>query len=162
MGSNLSIAQMLERLEAKIAHHREQQAFHAGQEEIHQAQRALHTAELEKSLARFEAFQAAARAADEILQAASASQEALGEEDDPGKGLSRMIGRVVEGKGPEEAFGASTVTKEIHERWGSKLRRKVDPRSVGAALRRWAAAGRIHRVRNGRAHVESLYTREPR
>lgn len=167
MGSNLSIDQMLVRLEAKIAHHREQQAFHAQQEELHREQKALHTAELEKSVERFEAFQAAARAAGEMLEgdgsgsAASPSQDA---DDDLGKGrpLSQMIARVVESKGPEEAFGAASVTQEIHERWGTKLRRKVNPRTVATSLRRWAAAGRIHRVRSGRAYFESLYTREAR
>lgn len=165
MGSNLSIDQMLERLEAKVAHHREQQAFHAQQEEVHREQKALHTAELEKSVERFEAFQAAALAAGEMLEAEGTGGAAppSQEDDDLGKGrpLSRMIARIVEGKGPLEVFGASAVTQEINERWGSKLRRRVNPRSVGAALRRWAAAGRIHRVRSGRAHFESLYTRQP-
>jgi hypothetical protein len=166
MGSDLSIDQMLARLEAKIAHHREQQAFHAQQEGLHQAQKAFHTLELEKSVERFEAFQAAARAAGEMLGAdgtGSAAPPSQEEDDDLGQGrpLSRMIARIVEGKGPLEVFGASAVTQEIHERWGSKLRRRVNPRSVAATLRRWAVAGRIHRVRSGRAYFESLYTREP-
>ncbi len=70
-----------------------------------------------------------------------------------------MIARLLEGKAADEVFGPSAVTKEVHERWGAKLRRKVDPRTVAATLRRWAVAGRIHRTREGRAHYESLYVK---
>lgn len=68
-----------------------------------------------------------------------------------------MVTRVVEGKSPDETFGARAVTREIQKRWGAKLRRHPDARSVAALLRRWALTGRIHQVREGRAHHESLY-----
>jgi len=58
---------------------------------------------------------------------------------------------------PDEVFGPSAVTTEVNKRWGAKLRRKADPRTVAATLRRWAVAGRIHRAREGRAHYELLY-----
>ena len=70
-----------------------------------------------------------------------------------------MITRVLDGKAPDEAFGPSTVTKEINRRWGAKLRRKVNKRTVAATLRRWALRGRIHRTREGRAHHEALYVK---
>jgi hypothetical protein len=71
-----------------------------------------------------------------------------------------MIARVLKDKAPDEIFGPIAVTNEINKRWGAKLRRKPDPRTVAATLRRWAVAGRIHRTREGRAHYESLYVRQ--
>ena len=76
-----------------------------------------------------------------------------------GRALSQMITRILEAKAPDEPFGASGVVKEIQERWGTKLRRPVNLRTVATTLRRWAAAGRLHQVREGRAFNESLYTR---
>ncbi|HEX9941958.1 MAG TPA: hypothetical protein VGG03_08080 [Thermoanaerobaculia bacterium] len=165
MGSSLSVVQMLEQLEAKVAHHRERQAFHTQQELLHREQAALHAAELAAAIERCEAFRAASAAAGELLErsrpgaAPTAVQDA---EADLGKGrpLSRMIAAVLEGKAPEETFGPASVTREIHERWGAKLRRRVDPRSVSATLRRWAAAGRIHCARDGRAYYEALYVKK--
>jgi len=57
---------------------------------------------------------------------------------DQRRSLSRMVARVVEGRAPDEAFGARSVTREILQRWGAKMRRKPDSRSVAAALRRRA------------------------
>jgi hypothetical protein len=76
--------------------------------------------------------------------------------------LSRLIAHVLEDKAPDEPFGASAVTEEIHQHWGGKLRRKVNPRSVSSALRRWAAAGHLHRTRDGRSHRETLYVKKGR
>jgi len=165
MGSKLSIDQVLEQLEAKIAHHRESQAFHAQQEVLHREQAALHAGELATAIERFEAFRAASEAAGELLDRSrpgAAAQAAKDADMDLGKGrpLSAMIARVIEGKAADETFGPSVVTKEINERWGAKLRRKVDPRTVAATLRRWAAAGRIHQTREGRAYYESLYVKK--
>ena len=165
MGSNLSVDQMLGQLETKIAHHRERQAFHAQQEAFHRDQAALHAAELAMSVERFEAFSAAATAAGELLDRSrpgSPKQAARDDNEDLGKGrpLSRMIARVLEDKRPDEVFGPAAVTAEINKRWGAKLRRRPDPRTVAATLRRWAVAGRIHRTREGRAHYESLYVKK--
>ena len=167
MALNLSIAQMLASLETKVALHRERKQFHAEQEAIHREQTALHATELDNALARLEAFRSAAEAAGELLEHAklAATPPAQPDLDDADlvrkRSLSRMTARVVEGKSPDEVFGARAVTREIQERWGAKLRRRPDPRSVAATLRRWAAAGRIHQVREGRSYYESLYTRQP-
>jgi uncharacterized protein DUF3253 len=166
MGSNLSIAQMLAQLETKVTHHRERQAFHAQQEAHHHEQATHHAAELATAVERCEAFRAASEAAGELLErsgAGAAPPAAAKEEDqDLGKGrpLSRMIARVLEGKKPDETFGPREVTKEINQRWGSKLRRRVDPRTVSATLRRWAARGRIHCTRKGRAYHEAQYLKK--
>jgi len=166
MALNLSIAQMLAKLEAKVAHHREKKAFHAEQEVIHRDQTAVHAAELDTALAHLEAFRAASLSAGELLERdeslrkpAAAAEEEI---DLRGKrSLSQMVAKVLEGKAPTAVFGATIVTSEIESRWGAKLRRRPDPRSVAAALRRWAEAGLLHQVREGRAYHESLYRKMP-
>jgi len=164
MGSKLSVDQILEQLQAKVALHAERQAFHAQQEVFHRDQAGAHGAELAAAAERLEAFRAAAEAAGELLERsrAAAVQQDPDADGDFGKGrkLSRMIARVLEGKKPDEVFGPTAVTDEINRRWGSKLRRKADPRNVSATLRRWAISGRIHRGRAGRAYHESLYVKE--
>ena len=167
MALNLSIAQMLAQLEAKAALHRERKDFHAEQEAIHREQTALHTSELDNALARLEAFRSAAEAAGELLEDAklAALPPAQPDLDDADlirkRSLSRMVVRVVEGIPVDQTFGARAVTREIQERWGAKLRRRPDPRSVAATLRRWALAGRLHQVREGRSYYESLYRKAP-
>jgi hypothetical protein len=166
MALNLSIAQMLAKLDAKVAHHEERKAFHAEQELIHRDQTAVHAAELEASLTHREAFRAASLSAGELLERdgslAKSSAEPETEGDFAGKrSLSRMVAKVLEGLPPDQTFGARAVTRELQERWGAKLRRRPDPRSVAATLRRWGVAGRIHQVREGRAYNESLYRKAP-
>lgn len=166
MTLNLSIAQMLAKLEAKVAHHREKKAFHAEQEAHHRDQTAIHATALETALAHLDAFKAASLSAGELLERdeSSAKPAAEAEEEMNLRGkrsLSRMVAKVLDGKAPAEVFGATAVTEEIERRWGAKLRRRPDPRSVAAALRRWAMAGRLHQVREGRAYYESLYRKSP-
>jgi hypothetical protein len=50
-----------------------------------------------------------------------------------------MVARMLEGRAPDEAFGARSVTREILQRWGARAR-----------------AGHLHQVREGRAHHEAL------
>jgi hypothetical protein len=56
-------------------------------------------------------------------------------------------------------FGAKDVTREIRERYGARLDRKIDSRTIVAKLRRLARAGKIHLAREGRALYEALYTK---
>lgn len=164
MSTSLSLHQMLTQLETRIADHRAQLAFHAGRQQFHEEQKALHEAELQSALERYETLRTASQAAGQFLDQPrpGAAPPAIPEvEIDPRKGsLSRMIATVLEARGPGEVFGPNAVTEEIRRRWGAKLRRKVDPRSVSATLRRWATAGRLEVAREGRAHYETLYTRK--
>ena len=73
--------------------------------------------------------------------------------------LSKLMSRVIERKAPDEVFGASSLIQEIQKHWGPKLRHRIQPRSVSATLRRWAANGQIRLVRDGRSYYESLYTK---
>ncbi|HEX7183018.1 MAG TPA: DUF3253 domain-containing protein [Thermoanaerobaculia bacterium] len=158
MSANLSIAQMQAQLEARVAHHRDQEAFHAQQEVFHREQKTFHAAELQTATERLESFQAAATAAGEFVGRQSPAA-APGADFEPGPktSLSPLIAQVLKSKAPDETFGPSEIAKEIHKRWGTKLQRRIDVRNVAATLRRWALAGRIHLVREGKAHQQSIY-----
>jgi hypothetical protein len=162
MSRQLSVASILAELQTRMEHHHSREAFHAQQETFHQQQRAHHAAELQTVRERFEAFQAAADAAGELV-ARPREEKAVDDSIPAGKGavLSKLVARVVAGRGPLERFGAKDVTREIREQYGSRLDRKIDPRTVAAKLRRMARAGKIHRVREGRALYEALYTKSP-
>jgi hypothetical protein len=149
MASKLPVDQMPQ-LEARVAFHKERQAFHAQQEIHHREQTAVHAAELAKAAERLEMFQAAAAAAAELLETPGAGaalpadpavKETKDPEEDFGKSrpLSRMVARLVEEKRPDETFGPAAVTREVNQRWGAKLRRKADP---AASLRSSAVARR--------------------
>ena len=60
MSSEMSVARVLAKLEARAAVHREQQAFHAQKEAHHREQREKHEAELTKVNANLETFRSAA------------------------------------------------------------------------------------------------------
>jgi hypothetical protein len=158
----LSVARILGQLEERIEHHERQQAFHTQQEAFHQEQKARHAAELAAARESYESFRAAADSAGELV--ARPLEEAAVDDSIPsGKRavLSRLIARVVATKGPVEPFGANAVAREVEERWGNRLKRRVDPRSVAAQLRRMARTGRIHQLRAGRAFHEALYSHTP-
>jgi hypothetical protein len=162
MSRQLSVGSILAELQERMDHHHSREVFHAQQEAFHQEQRAHHAAELQMVRERFEAFQAAADAAGELV-ARPREVKAVDDSIPAGKGavLSKLVARVVAARGPLERFGANDVAREIRERYGSRLNRKIDPRSVAAKLRRMAQAGMIHCVRPGRALYEALYTKSP-
>jgi hypothetical protein len=162
MSRELPVASILKELQARIGHHQGREAFHAEQVAFHQQQRERHAAELQTARERFEAFQAAADAAGELV-ARPREEKAVDDSIPAGKGavLSKLAARVVAAKGPLERFGAKDVTREIRERYGARLDRKIDSRTIAAKLRRMARAGKIHLVREGRALYEALYTKSP-
>jgi hypothetical protein len=171
MGSNLSIAAALAQLEAKVAHHKAQQkhhetqeAHHAEQQAFHAEQKVVHEAEHRKAIERYETFKAASASIGEMLVDVKPASPPLPpplEDIDVGnwRWLSKMMSLVIERKAPDEVFGASALIQEIQQRWGPKLRHRIQPRSVSATLRRWAAMGQIRLVRDGRSYYESLYTK---
>ena len=167
MGSNLSVAEMLGHLEAKIAYHKEQRDLHAEKEARHAEQKELHDAEHGKALERFEALKAASAAVGELLgdiKPAPPPPPPLPVEPIRSKGwrwVSRLMQRVIDGLPPDEVFGASRLIHEIETRWGSELRRRIALRTASSTLRRWAAQGKIRLVRDGTSHRESLYRKAP-
>jgi hypothetical protein len=162
MSRQLSIERVLAELKDRIENHRSQAAFHEAQEAFHQKEKVRHTADLQTVTERFETFQAAADAVGELV-ARPREEKAVDDSIPAGKGavLSKLVARVVAGKGPIEAFGATEITREIQERYGARLKRKIDVRSVAAKLRRMARIRQIHQLREGRAFHEALYSLTP-
>ncbi|MFL6260386.1 MAG: hypothetical protein ACJ76Y_11790 [Thermoanaerobaculia bacterium] len=162
MSKALSVAQMLDHLEARIAHLRERRAFHAEQEAHHREQLALHDAELQKVLERFEAFKTAAEAAAEValppVPAASAKEEPI-----PSFGsrprVSSLVARVVERQPAGEPFGAKSIAAEVNRRYQEVLKKPARPGAVSVVLRRLLAARRLQQIRPGKALHEALYSR---
>lgn len=165
MSKTLSVAQMLSNLEVRIAFHRERRAHHAAQEAHHREQLASHDAELQKVLERFEAFKAAAAAAEEVTLA-PAAEARKPEEPIPYFGsrpmISRLAARVAEDQPPGEPFGARAIAAEVNRRYREALHRPVKPGVVSVALSRLARTGRIRQVRPGKAVYEALYVRDAR
>ena len=166
MGSNLSVAETLAHLEAKLAYHKEQRELHTAQEALHAEQKEKHDEEHRRTLERFEAFKAASAAVGELLvdvKPAPPPAAPVDEEIRSGgwRWVSKLMLRVMDGLAPDEVFGASRLIDEIETRWGDRLRKPLQPRSVSSTLRRWGAEGFIHLVRDGTSHYESLYTKEP-
>jgi hypothetical protein len=167
MTLKVSVDELLETLERKIAFHREQAALHAREEELHRSQRTLHEAELESATQYFEALKAAAiPAAEAALSAPDPSPAVsldLKEDEDVGSSppLRALISRILEDRADGEPFGPAAITAEINRRFRDRLDQEADVRSVSAALRRMCQKRQIHSVREGRAYREALYAKGP-
>jgi hypothetical protein len=149
MRPNLTVPQVLQALDAQIAHHREREAFHAGQEALHREERARHAAELERLTKNAEAF----RESLDVVQSLTAA--------DPGErlNLTRLVGLAVEALKPDQPFSASELAAEIDRRFGKNLKKPTSRKLVGIVLSRMLDRGRLRLVRKGRPHTEALYAR---
>lgn len=165
MRASPSIPQMLAELQSQIAFHRKQEELHASQEELHREKRAFHAAELQTALERFQAFEAAAAAAGELVERHRAATAPPAPSLDVPVWKRRPVGhlvtRVVESQRPEEIFGPPQMAQQVNQLYGAKLRKPVDSRAVSVTLRRLAATGGLHVVREGTAHREALYSKFP-
>jgi hypothetical protein len=166
MSTAFSVAEILARLEARIAHHEQQVAFHKQREDHHREQSAAHAAELEKVRHHFESFQAAALPAADLAGVPVSPAPAREEEPEDlrefvGKRImtSKLIARVVGRLGEDETFGATRVAQEANRRYREALKRPVDARAVSTVLRRLRDAGEIQQVRPGSAAHEALYSK---
>lgn len=162
MSTRLSIAEILAKLEARIEFHRHQAEHHIAQEAWHREQSTHHSAELEKIVARFEAFKATATEA-ASLAVESVHLQSIGPVDDlpPGKRFtkSKLIFRVVQDQEEGRPFNATEVTAEVNRRFRERLKKPVDKRVVGTALRRLRDLGEIREVEAGRSFHEAKYSR---
>ena len=160
----MKVAEMIARLETKIAFHREREEAHAREEAAHAQQRALHAAGHREAAEQLEALKAISTSVTELIAdvklAPDLSSAALPEKVTRGKGhwIADLLERLIEVKEPGEVFGATSLIAEIEGLWGARLRHEIDPRSAATTLRRWAAEGRLDVVRKGRSHHEGLYT----
>jgi hypothetical protein len=167
MSTSLSVAEILSKLEARIAHHEQQVAYHKQQEAHHREQSAAHAAELEKVRQHFESFKAAALPAADLAGAAGVPAPAQEEEPDLrefiGKRImtSKLIARVIRSLA-DETFGATRVAEETNRRYRNALKRPVDARMASTVLRRLRKAGELHQVQSGGAAHQALYSKEGR
>jgi hypothetical protein len=120
-------------------------------------------AELAIALERFQAFDAAAAAAGELVERPRAATAPPAPSPDvpawKRRPVGHLVSRVVESQRPEETFGPSQMAQEVNRIYGAKLRKPVDGRVVSVTLRRLAATGRLHLIREGTAHREALYSK---
>ncbi len=166
MSTSFSVAEILARLEARIAHHEERVAFHQQQEVHHREQSAAHGAELETVRRHFESFKATALPAADLAGVPMAPAPA-GEEkpEDLGEFVgkrimaSKLIVRAIDRLGDDETFGANRVAAETNRRYHDKLKKPVDARKVSVVLRRLRDAGELHQAQSGGAAHEALYTK---
>lgn len=169
MSTAYSVAEVLEKLEKRIAFHREQADHHAQQEVHHREQNAFHLAELKRVTEHFEAFKGTAVTAAELAGEATAPpppvrKEADADSDLAGKEVqtAKLVARVIEGMAEGAKFGAAQVAAETNRRYREKLRRPLTARDVSVILRRLREAGRLRLVREGKSNQEALYARRVR
>ncbi len=162
MRQEMSVSRLLTDLEGLVKHHESQEAHHAEQEVFHRDQRAVHAAELQTARERLAAYRSAAEAAGELV--ARTQIPTAPPEDDlpPGEPVivSRLAARVIATKDPAETFGGLSIAREINRRYGKRLRRPASARTVATALRRMAAAGRIHEIEKSRGPRGGVYSRK--
>jgi hypothetical protein len=166
MSTSLSVAEILAKLEARIAHHEQQVAHHKQLEAHHREQSAMHTAELEKVRQHYESFKTAALPAADLAEVPVASAPAQEEEPEDlsefiGKRImtSKLIARVIHSVGEGYAFGAPWVAQETNRRFHSVLKRPVDARAVSTVLRRLRNAGALRQVQPGGAAQGEVFAK---
>jgi hypothetical protein len=166
MSTAFSVAEVLDKLEKRLAHHRERADFHAQQEIHHRERSAFHLAELERVSQHFEAFKATALTAADLAGELAApappakeepedDREFIGKRVQAAKLVARVVDRIVGGA----TFGAAQVAAEVNRRYRDLLRRPVDARAVSVTLRRLRDAGRLRLVRAAKANQEGLYVK---
>jgi hypothetical protein len=147
---SLTVPQVLEALEAQIAHHREREAFHAGQEAAHRERRARHAAELEGLTKHYENL----RESLGVIAGFAAPKPQSGR-----PSLTRLVGLAVADLEPDHPFTASELAAEVDRRFGDRLKKPAERNLVAIALRRMHERGRLRLVRKGRPHTEAVYAR---
>lgn len=158
MSPEPTINAILSRLEARLAHHREQAEIHTRQEDFHREERERHTRQMEELARSIEAFRASAGVA---LELAGPPVDDDRDVDTGGERiLTRLVSKLIAGRPGDERFGPEGLTEEVNRRFPEILRKPARMRQVSDVLRRLARSGRIHQVRRGRPHHEALYVRE--
>jgi len=162
MSGGLTVTEVLANLEKRLAFHREQEALHRQQEAAHREQATHHASEGERVAKHLEAFKTVALPAAEFAAPPPAPPQSPREEPDLGEGkllISRAVARVALSWPEGEPFGGAHVAAEVNRRFSAKLRRPIDGRLAAVTLRRMSAAGKILRLREGKAHHQALYSR---
>lgn len=152
-----SVDAILSRLEARLAHHREQAEIHTRQEAHHREERERHTGQAEELARSIEAFRSSAGIALEL--AGPPPDDDRDVDTGSQRILTRLVSKLIAGKAGDERFGPQGLTEEVNRRFPEILRRPARIRQVSDVLRRLAHSGRIEQVRRGRPHHEALYVR---
>jgi hypothetical protein len=157
----MSVSRLLTELETLVGHHEKQEAHHAEQEDYHREQRAVHAAGLQAARERLTAYRAAAEAAGELVARFQPPAPSMEDDLRPGEPVlvSRLAARVAATKELTETFTGASIAREVNQRYGKRLRKPAQARTVATALRRMAVAGRIVQIEGGRAHHEATYSR---
>jgi hypothetical protein len=164
VSSELSVAQVLARLEEQMAYYREREAHHAEQESFHQEKRAHHAAEYETVSHHYDAFKATAGAAAELavrstvpVPPAPEPPAPEPEDEEPPEILqsSRLVARAV----AEWPAGEPFTATEVNRLYPRELRQPVAPRLAATALRRLCSHRRIRLVQRGVPYHEAVYSR---
>jgi len=168
VSSELSVAQVLAKLEAQMAYHQERETHHAEREFFHQERRAHHAAEHETVAHHYDAFKATAGAAAEIAVRSTVlappppeppSPEPEDEEPPEILQSSRLVARAVAQWPVGEPFTGTQVAAEVNRLYPRELRQPVPPRLAATALRRLCTKGRIRLVQVGVPYYEAVYSR---
>ncbi|HEV8583306.1 MAG TPA: hypothetical protein VGX68_29935 [Thermoanaerobaculia bacterium] len=159
------LREMIEGLQKSLAFHQdrerfhaEQQAHHASKEKLHADERARHAAEIEAATRHLEELQGMAARLDEVITRTpvvppETDEQVLGRRPN----LSIAMDRVLATWPLDVPFSASILAAEIKRRYGAILRRTVDVRAVGSALRRRRDKKLLREVREGRPFGEAQY-----
>lgn len=159
------LQEMIEGLQRSLAFHQdrerfhaEQQAHHASQEKLHGDERVGHATEVETTTRHLEELRGMAERLGEVITRSrvvppETDEQILGRNPN----LSKAMDRVLTTWPPDVPFTATTLAAEIQRRYGTILRRTVDIRAIGSALRRRRDQGLLHEVREGRPFEEAQY-----
>jgi hypothetical protein len=151
---SFTVPQILEALEAQIAHLKEREAFHAAQETAHREQRARHAAELEGITRHYENLRESLGVIEGVVARKPQSPDRGGR-----TSLTRLVGLALADLEPDRPFTASELAAEVDRRFGDRLKKPAERNLVAIALRRLLARGRLRMVRKGRPHTETVYAR---
>ena len=158
MSENLSIVDVLARLEARIADLREREAFHAQQEAHHKEERARIAAELDEVSRHFETFKTTSSTVSSLVLSPAAAPV-------PGvilgsyPKLAFLVEKVIQAKPETERFAATPVAAEVNRYFPDRLKKPLSSRTTSAILRRLRDAGKIREVEEGKPFHEAVYVR---
>jgi hypothetical protein len=159
------LQEMIEGLQRSLAFHQDRERFHAGQQahhasqaKLHEDERALHTAEIEAATRNLEELQGISERLGAVLSRSrvvppETDEQVLGRKPN----LSHAMDRVLATWPLDVPFTATSLAEEIERRFGTILHRTIDPRPLGAALRRRRDEGLVQEVREGRPFLEAQY-----
>ena len=152
-----TVDSILSRMEARLAHHREQAEIHTRQEAYHREERERHARQVEELTRGIEAFRSSAGLALELAGPPPNDDRDVDTGSD--RILTRLVRKLIAGKDMDERFGPVALTEEVNRRFPEILRQPAQIRQISDVLRRMARSGRLRQVRRGRPHHEALYVR---